>query len=71
MTLLHYQAADERPPSRDRLRCHLCRRWTRVWVAQGLIHGPDPDSTSRRLCHPCALNHRSKVHPQPAVEAQG
>jgi hypothetical protein len=53
-----YQAANEHPPKRDRLRCGLCRRWTRQWVTQGIDRGPDPDATSRPLCDRCATQHR-------------
>lgn len=58
MTLLGYQAYDERPPKRDRLRCANCRRWTRAWVIQGLVDSEDPDATSRNLCDGCARAHR-------------
>lgn len=53
-----YQAYDERPPRRDRLRCDSCRRWTRHWVVQGLVDSEDPDATSRHLCDGCARAHR-------------
>lgn len=63
-----FQAYDERPPRRDRVRCHHCKRWTRAWVIQGLPDWPDADAVTRLLCDPCALNHRSRVHPQPSLE---
>lgn len=54
-----YQAADERAPRRDRVRCSGCGRWTRSWVVQGLHVGvADPDATSRLLCDHCAISHR-------------
>lgn len=61
-----FQAYDERPPHRDRLRCALCRRWTRHWVVQGLDNHPDADATSRHICDPCA-----KAHLQQEIETKG
>lgn len=53
-----FQMVSERGTHSDKVRCTSCRRWTRVWVTQGLIDQIDPDSTSRVLCAACAAAHR-------------
>jgi len=53
---LEFQAVNETPL--DRLRCDGCRRWTRVWLTQGLYPDADADAVSRKFCPWCAKKHR-------------